>query len=833
MKYNGLSSQEVQELQFKYGLNVLPTDKSVSVIKIFLSQFLNPLVYIISLVGIISLLFREYNEVIFIFLVVILNSIFGFFQEYKTQKTLVALREMVKPKTRALRNGKQQEIEVKELVPGDIVFTANGDKIPADGIILEDVSFSVNEAILTGESESVAKKKGDEVFMGTIVAWGRAVVRVAKTGLATKIGEIAQVIRETVQPPTTLQLRLARFARVLIYIVVLVCTFVFLMGVFLGQDFWQMLRVATILAVAIIPEALLAVVTLILVIGMQKILKKKALIRRILTVETLGSVTTICTDKTGTLTEGKMKVERVDLDNNEDSLRTMCLCNNLSDSLEIALWEYLEKQKGFDAQKLAEKSERVFEIPFNSDYKFMATVNCVTSWSPVEDKNVLHMIEQDKCFLFVKGAPEIILAMTDLSVAKQKLILGKIEEWGNRGLKVLGLASQEISNDSIKEINSKEMPILKWNGLIGLWDPPRQETKEVLAIAQKAGIKIKVVTGDYRQTAQKIMDFLGIKIASENILEGYELERLSDIELKNKMANIYLFTRVTPQQKLRIVTTLQDMGEIVAMTGDGVNDAPALKKSNIGIVVSEASEVAKESADLIMLETNFKTIIFAIEEGRVIFENIKKVIFLMLSNSFVEIIVIAGSIILGWPLPLTIVQILWINLIDDGPGDIILGFEPKEKEIMKEGPKKINEPILGKTQIFLIFIASSLFSIAALFVFWYYGLKQNNLELGRTMAFMVVAFGSILYIFACRTFRKPFWRYEHFWSNKWLFITVMLSLVFQIIITYVPYTQNLLRLVPLNFYHWIVIMSIVITIVLLIEMAKPIKNYKLLKKVFD
>lgn len=822
MIYEGLTSKKVETLREQHGFNILPTDKSVSIFKIFLSQFSNPLVYIIFLVGLISLLFREYKEVIFILAVVVLNAIFGFFQEYKTQKTLIALKELIKPMARALRDGKQKFIEAKELVPGDIVLISHGDKIPADGTILESASFSVNEAILTGESESIERKKGEEVFMGTIAAWGRAVIKVTKIGLLTKIGEIAKVIEEIVQPLTTLQLRLKKFARILIYIIIFVCLLIFIAGILAGQNIWQMFRIATILAVAIIPEALLMAVTLILVIGMQRTLKRKALVRRLLTLETLGSVTTICTDKTGTLTEGKMKVIEDDLKNKQDSFYTMALCNDLSDSLEIALWEYLEKQKEFNAQKIVEDYQRIFEIPFSSDYKFMATVNCLPQWISADEKND-YVKKEIKCKLFVKGAPETVLAMSDMDITKKNEILRKIEKWGNQGLKILAFASQEISNKTIDNLSAEKMPVLEWGGLIGLWDPPRQDVKETLLIAQKAGIKIKMVTGDYRYTAQKIMEFLGIPLKSEQILEGYELEKISDAELKNRISDILLFSRVTPQQKLKIVSVLQELGEIVAVTGDGVNDAPALKKSNIGIVVSEASEVAKESADLIMLETNFKTIILAIEEGRVIFENIKKAVFFMLSDSFAEVVVIAGSIILDWPLPLTIVQILWIHLLCDGPEDIVLGFEPKEKEVMIEGPKKINEPILGKLQIFLIFVISALSGIAALVAFWYYGLHQNNLELGRTMVFMIIAFDSVLYIFACRTFRKPFWRYENFWSNKWLFVAVIFSLVLQIIITYLPFTQKLLNIIPLNFSQWLIIIGIALIVVLLIELIKSFR----------
>jgi len=808
MRYTGLSSEEIKKLQLQYGKNVLPAEKTVPALKIFLSQFANPLVYLLFFAGIISLFFQKYLDIIFIFSVVFLNSIFGFFQEYKAQKTLIALKKLVKPIAKVVRENKRQEIDASELVPGDIVFLTIGDKVPADGKILEAVSFSVNEAILTGETETIEKKTKEDVFMGTIVSWGRAVMRVTRIGLATKIGEIAKTLKETTQPLTTLQLRFKKITRTLIYFSLFLSVLIFGLGFLTGKDFWQMVQMATILLVAIIPEALLIAVTLILVIAMQKTLKRKALIRKLLAVETLGSVTTICTDKTGTLTEGKMRVSETDFIDYQNSLLAMCLCNNLSDTAEIALWDYLEKQKGFYPQETFDKYNRIFEIPFSSEYKFMATVN----FSPIEDEK--------ECFLLVKGAPEIVLAMSNLPEKNQKLVLEKIDEWAKKGLKILGLAFQKISRDDAKKLDIKTIPPLNWGGIVGLWDPPRKEVKESLLIARKAGIKVKVVTGDYRQTAEKIMEFFGMEVEPHEVLEGFELEKLNDEELKNKVLNTLLFTRITPHQKLRIVKALQERGEIVAMTGDGVNDAPALKKSNIGIVVGEASEVAKETADLILLDSNFKTIISVVEEGRVVFENIKKVIFFMLSDSFAEIALILSSIILGWPLPLTIVQILWIHLLCDGPEDIVLGFEPKEKEVMIEGPKKIDEQILDKFVIFLIFLISLLSGFFALILFWYFGLYHQNMELGRTMAFMAISFDSVLYIFSCRSFRKPFWHYENFWSNKLLFVAVVFSLVLQILITYLPLTQNLLNIVPLNLTHWGLLFAVAVIIILIIELTK-------------
>lgn len=371
MKYTGFSSAEVKNLQLQYGLSVLPAEKTVPAIRIFFSQFANPLIYLLVCAGLISLFLHKYLDIIFIFSVVFLNSIFGFFQEYKAQKTLTALKKLVKPAAKVVRDDKRQEIDASGLVPGDIVFLISGDKIPADGKILEAASFFVNEAILTGESESIEKKPEKEILMGTIVTAGRAVMQVTKTGLETKIGEIARTLKETVQPLTTFQLRLKKLTRTLIYLSLFLSVLIFVFGLLTNKNFWQMLQMAAIILVAIIPEALLIAITLILVIAMQRTLKRKALIRKLLAVETLGSVTTICTDKTGTLTAGRMKVSEVDFADRQNNFLAMCLCNNLSDTAEIALWDYLEKQKDFHPQETFDKYNRIFEIPFSSEYKFM------------------------------------------------------------------------------------------------------------------------------------------------------------------------------------------------------------------------------------------------------------------------------------------------------------------------------------------------------------------------------------------------------------------------------------------------------------------------------
>ncbi len=815
MKYNNLSSKEAQQKQKDCGKNILPAEKPAPALRVFLLQFANPLVYALLFAGVISLLLQKYFDIVLIFSVVLINAITGFIQENKTQKTLEALKKMIKPEAKVLRDNEKKKIDSSELVPGDIVFLTAGDRIPADGTILESVSLSVNEALLTGESEAVQKEKQDSVYMGSTVSYGRATMIVENIGSCTKIGEIAKSLRETDQPQTTLQIRLEDLTKKLIIVSIFLSAMIFFVGFLSGRNLLEMIELSAVILVAVIPEALLIVITLVLVLAMRDSLKRKALIRKILATETLGSVTTICTDKTGTLTEGIMKVTKSDFENAENSLLSMCLCNDTNDNVETALWDYLKSYKGFNPQGVFEKHERISEIPFDSQRKFMATVNFFP--------------ESKKYFLFVKGAPEIILSMSKLSLAKKKIIAEKINIWAEKGIKVLALASKKIPKSKASGLSEDLISNLEFAGIVGLQDPPRKEVKESLATAQKAGLKIKIITGDYQKTTERIAASLGIKFKPEQVLDGSEFNNLSDEELNRIVPSTLIFSRVTPNQKLKIVQILQNSGEVIAMVGDGVNDAPALKKSNIGIVMGDASEVAKETSDLILLDNNFKTIIYAVEAGRLVFENIKKIILFILSNSFAEVVVILGALMMGWPIPLTIAQILWMHILCDGPEDFILGFEPKEKETMSDGPKKMDEPLLGGLSIFLIASISLLSGLFSLGFFWYFGIHKENFALGQTMAFMSLAFSSVIYIFSCRTLRKPFWQYENFWSNKWLFIVVFFSLFLATIITYIPATQNILSLVALNFLQWSLLLIKGTILVAIIEIAKSVSNQKKIK----
>lgn len=807
MQNQGLSENEVLELRKKFGENIIPQKESVSRFSVLLAQLKSPLIYILVIVGFASLFFREYTDAGLIGIVIIINVLMGFFQEYNAQKTLIALRKILKPKATVIRNGERKEIEVREIVPGDSVILEAGDKVPADGYLIKGVNLLVNESILTGEEEAVAKneKEGrNNLFMGTTIISGRGEMEVTKIGKETEMGKIGQSLAEIKEEKTPLQLRLEKFTQNLVRIVLLVCLFIFLVGIFHHEDIWKMLKFSIILSIAAIPEGLPIAVTVILALGMRKILKRNGLVKKLLSIETLGSTSVICTDKTGTLTEGKMQVVRADFFDKEKALLALTLANEQRSNLEVALWNYVEKENSFNPREIFNSTWRIYEEPFDSEKKYAMTINKI----------------RDKDIAFIVGAPEIILSFCDIPINEKNNILIKIDNWASQGLRIVGAVFKD--NGGLKE---KQGYI--WSGLVGIEDPLREGVKEAISIAKDAGIKIKIVTGDYRKTAEKIATKLGLNLKPENILEGQELEMISDESLKRKIDDIILFTRVTPHQKLKIVKALQEKGEIVAMTGDGVNDAPALKKADIGVVVGGASDVAKEAGDLILLDSNFKTIVAACEEGRLILSNIKKVVGYVLSNSFAEIVLILGTILLDLPVPLTVVQILWIHLICDGPPDIMLAFEPKEKMLMKEKPKDIKkESILPGFMIFLIFTISLITGLLSLLLFHYFFNQTENLNLARTISFAAIATVSLVYIFAFKNLKKLIIQTENFFQNKYLFFGIIYGFFLIFLAIYLPRLNHILGTVPLKPFHWLLVFSVAFIVTFSIEASKLLHNKK-------
>jgi Ca2+-transporting ATPase len=841
----GLSSKEAPKLLKKFGPNELAKPPGLSNLKLLFSQLKSPLVYVLLFAGIVTLFLREFTDSIVIFAAVLINTILGFWQERKAQKALVALRSLLTPKATVIRDGKQQEIEASEVVPGDLVVLTIGTRVPADGVLVEATDLSINEAILTGEAMPVKKlktstsakasadrenlkmktdeiKKENQAFMGTTVVTGIAKMLVAKTGMETEMGKIGKQLGEVEEEKTPLQEQLANLAKILAIVVGGVAVLIFVLGSILGYELVEMFVMGVAIAVAAIPEGLVVTLTVILALGMQRILKRKALVRQLLATETLGSVSVICADKTGTLTEGKLQVVKDDFINRELGVRAAILCNDMRDPLEVAMMDWALRQPSTRAQAegvqgklrkvdpkiIEEKYPRLDEMPFSPQTKMIATLH----QSPITN-------HQSPNILFVSGAPEVVLGKCNTQQATRKTWLKKFEEYGEKGYRLVGFAHKSLKSQ-VSSIKNSDLEDLTWLGILIYEDPVREGVKAVLKECQGAGIKVKVITGDYALTALAVLKQLDFKLDPKTqVMEGAELEKISQGELKKKVGEIVLFARTDPEQKLKIVDALKEGEEVVAMMGDGVNDAPALKEADIGIVVGEASDVAKETADIVLLDSKFATIVHAIEEGRAIFENIKKVIVYLLSDSFTEVILIGGSLVMGLPLPLTAAQILWVNLVEDTFPSIALAFEPGEKEVMEEPPRERTAPILDAEMKALIFIIGLFTDLILLGLYYVLFRGAFPLSFIRTIIFAALAIDSLFYVFSCRSLRKTIFQRNPL-GNKVLNISVLLGLLFLLAAIYLPFLQVFLKTHALGFKEWFLIFTLGVFEILAIEITK-------------
>lgn len=821
----GLTQKEVEIRQKEFGKNKLPEEKPISGVKIFIEQFRSPLVYILLLAGFLTLVLKEFSDAIVIFGAVFLNSIFGFFQENKASKTLHALKKIVKDEAQVQREGHFKIIDAIDLVPGDILILNPGDKVFADGRLIDSRDLKINEMVLSGEWQSSEKSaqilakntpladRDNMVYMGTIVEDGKGKAVVTEIGESSQFGGIAKILKETKEEKTPYQKKLARFSKIVGFIIGIICFGILVEGVITGGEFIEIFTTAVAVAVAAIPEGLPVAMTVILALGMQRLLKKQGLVRKLASAETLGSTSVICTDKTATLTEGRMKVEQVIIpakgekllclkaavltsgafiENPQDQKENWILRGRPTDKalLEAGIASGIDKEREYEKQKLA-------ELPFNSVRKFSAAI----------------FKENDKNFLYLSGAPEKILELSNLT-EKEKINWGnKLEELAQKGLRIIASAYKESS--SLEQINN-----LIFLGFITLKDPIRPEVKEAIKICQESGIKPIIVTGDHKLTAKSVAQELGFKISNENILEGRDLDELSDRDFDKILNKVEIYARVEPKHKMRIISAWQKRGEVVAMTGDGVNDAPALKQSDIGIALGSGQEVAKEASDLVLLNDSFSIIIRAIEEGRAILDNIRKVITYLLSDSFTEVILIAASLILGLPLPIIAAQILWVNLIEDGPLSLALAFEPKEKDLMHQKPRNHKHPLLTREMKVLIFIIGLITDLLLLGLFFWL-IKYSGYEIShiRSIIFAGLAIDSIFYIFSCKSLRKNLWQINPF-SNKYLLFVWLLGVLMLLAAIYFPPLQTLLRTQPLVFFDWQMILGLGFLNIILIEATK-------------
>ncbi len=858
-KKNGLTSEQVKKKLASFGLNQLPEAKNEPKWLLFLKQFKSSLVYVLLAASLVSLFLKDIADTLIILLAVIINVIIGFYQENKAQKALSALKKVVINHCKVTRDNNKQEIETTNLVPGDIVWLTAGDKIPADIRLLKTNKLKINEAPLTGESVEVKKTEqlltGDLIladqmnmaFMGTQVVQGNAMGIVIATGKKTALGKIAELVATTKELVTPLQRKLNIFAKKISLLILLICGLIFFIGLILKYEFGQLLITAVAVAVSAIPEGLLVVVTMILAVGMQRILKKKSLVKHLLAAEILGSTSVICTDKTGTLTEGQMRVvELATLDynigftNNKTNknmadelielLRVGLICNdayieNPEAEMEHRIIRGLPTEKalflaganiGLDKNNLDKLEPRLDEKPFDSGWKYMMTINKYSN-------------NQNK--IYVKGAPEKILSFSNyvyasgeknkkikLTDLQKKKIENIYKEMSKKGLRVLAAAYKNTNNKnkSIKEIEKDNFIFL---GLYGIKDPIRHGIKETIKGVERAGIRTIMITGDNELTAGAIAKEIGIIKNIKNIMHGQTLKKLTESELIEQVEDIKVYARVTPKDKLKIIKAWQEKNKVVAMTGDGINDAPALKKANIGIAIGSGTDVAKETADIILLNDNFKTIVAAIKEGRVIYDNIKKVVLYFLSDGFAEVIVIVTGLFLGWPLPLTAAQIIWVNLIDDTLPALALSREPADTNIMQKKPRSINEQILDKESKLLIGLISLLSAIGTLIFFYYFWQTFNNISYAQTVSFTFLAISTLLYVFSIRNLNKPIWK-TNLLTNKFLLISIIIGFGLQTLAIYTPWLQKIFQTTPLGFSEWLLIISSCLILIGIIEGVK-------------
>ncbi len=822
----GLSSEEAGRRLQEYGHNELIETGGKTVFMMFLDQFKDFMIMVLIAAAVVSGIIGELVDTIAIVVIVVLNAIIGFVQEYRAEKAMKALKNMAAPTALVLRDGQIENLPGSELVPGDIVMLEAGNIIPADLRLLEAPQLKVEEAALTGESVPVDKiideLQGESIplgdrrnmaYKGTIVSYGRGSGLVIGTGMDTELGKIASMLQSEEEVKTPLQKRLAKFGQRLGIIVLAICAIVFTAGLLRGEEPLLMFLTAISLAVAAIPEALPAVVTISLAFGAKKMVRQNALVRKLPAVETLGSVTYICSDKTGTLTLNKMTVEEIyvngtltsaeelknkSAEGNTELFSAMALSNDaaldkdgnlIGDPTETALFE-IAAHNEFEKNVLEKEFPRIDEIPFDSDRKRMTT---------------FHGSSAGTIASFTKGALESIIEKSDNVLVNNELVelndklRGEIAEAGERmandGLRIIAFAKRQWENMPGEVGPDNVEAELTFLGIAGLLDPPREEAREAVDICKTAGIKPVMITGDHPLTARTIARRLGIIDAGEGVMTGQELDKLSLEEFEEKVGKVRVYARVAPEQKIKIVKALQDKGEFVAMTGDGVNDAPALKRADIGVAMGiTGTDVSKESSHMILLDDNFATIVKAVKEGRRIFDNIRKFIKYTMTSNSGEIWTIFLPPFMGLPIPLLPIHILWINLVTDGLPGLALAVEPAEKGIMQKPPRHPKESIFAHGLGYHLFWVGLLMGGVSIFTqAWF---MKSGGTYWQTMVFTVLSLSQMGHVLAIRSERESLFKLGLF-SNKPLLGAVLLTFALQMATIYVPVLNPIFRTVPL------------------------------------
>jgi P-type Ca2+ transporter type 2C len=810
---HGLSTTESQNRNQQYGLNELVEEKKDGPVKKFFMQFVDILIILLIVAAIAAYFVGDAIDAAVILFVVILNATVGFLQENKAEKAMEKLKSLVSSEAVVIRDGKTQKIPASQLTLGDVVIIEEGDNVPADIRLIESYDLRIDESSLTGESLPVSKTSELEkaeneretvAYMDSDVISGRGIGAVVEIGMDTSIGKIAEMLQGE-DTATPLQEKISGLGKGLGLIAVVVCVGVFILQYAKGVPPVENFMTAVSLAVAAVPEGLPAILTLTLALGMQRMAKVNAVVRKLLAVETLGSCTVICTDKTGTLTLNRMSVRDARLTSSERALEVCALCNNSSlskgkvigDPTDGALLLYADEED-YNREELEKKYPRIMEIPLDSTRKRMTTLNQ----------------KGEEIYLYTKGAPEIILKrchfieedgdIRELTEEDRQGILGSLDEMTSEALRVLGLAYRKVSSDEDLEDKETLENNLIFVGLAGMMDPPRKEAADAVAICKKANIKVVMITGDHKDTAAAIAKEIGV-LEGGKVLTGPDLDKLSDEEFEKIVEEVQVYARVFPEQKVRIVEALQNKDNVVSMTGDGVNDAPALKKASIGVSMGiTGTDVAKESSDMILQDDNFATIVHAIEEGRTIFDNIRRFVKFQLSTNVGAILTIVTASIMSLPIPFNPIQILWINIIMDGPPAQSLGVEPAEKGIMLRKPEK--EDILPRKTLIRIILTGIVMAVGTLALYIYELSLGVSVIKATTIAFTVFVMFQIFNVFNCKS--------KTGFSNKFLLIAVAASFLLQVMAIYLPLLQGIFKTTAISAVDWVLIVLVAFTIII-------------------